>query len=208
MDYDWPGNVRELENVIERAVVLSTGLADRRRPGARSRAQQHAASRCRSSSCRPRASRSGRDHRLREAADRVDARSRRRRAEARRRAAAHQADDAERDDQAARHPSAPQARATAAEPRPRARRRLGRGHRRRATRSTTRSDRRGVGGQRCSSLSRLAPARPACCSFANICSYFAEDHVPPVVLPHVVAAVAAHRCAQAVVGDRAASGTR
>ena len=25
MDYAWPGNVRELENVIERAVVLSTG---------------------------------------------------------------------------------------------------------------------------------------------------------------------------------------
>jgi DNA-binding NtrC family response regulator len=25
MAYDWPGNVRELENVIERAVVLSTG---------------------------------------------------------------------------------------------------------------------------------------------------------------------------------------
>ena len=25
MDYRWPGNVRELENVIERAVVLSTG---------------------------------------------------------------------------------------------------------------------------------------------------------------------------------------
>jgi DNA-binding NtrC family response regulator len=25
MDYDWPGNVRELENVIERAVVLSSG---------------------------------------------------------------------------------------------------------------------------------------------------------------------------------------
>jgi len=25
MDYDWPGNVRELENVVERAVVLSTG---------------------------------------------------------------------------------------------------------------------------------------------------------------------------------------
>ncbi len=24
-DYDWPGNVRELENVIERAVVLTTG---------------------------------------------------------------------------------------------------------------------------------------------------------------------------------------
>jgi DNA-binding NtrC family response regulator len=25
LDYDWPGNVRELENVIERAVVLSSG---------------------------------------------------------------------------------------------------------------------------------------------------------------------------------------
>ena len=25
MDYHWPGNVRELENVLERAVVLSTG---------------------------------------------------------------------------------------------------------------------------------------------------------------------------------------
>jgi DNA-binding NtrC family response regulator len=25
MEYDWPGNVRELENVVERAVVLSTG---------------------------------------------------------------------------------------------------------------------------------------------------------------------------------------
>jgi two-component system response regulator PilR (NtrC family) len=27
LEYDWPGNVRELENVIERAVVLSTGPA-------------------------------------------------------------------------------------------------------------------------------------------------------------------------------------
>jgi len=26
MDYNWPGNVRELENVVERAVVLSSGL--------------------------------------------------------------------------------------------------------------------------------------------------------------------------------------
>jgi transcriptional regulator with PAS, ATPase and Fis domain len=25
MEYDWPGNVRELENVVERAVVLSSG---------------------------------------------------------------------------------------------------------------------------------------------------------------------------------------
>ena len=24
-EYDWPGNVRELENVIERAVIVSTG---------------------------------------------------------------------------------------------------------------------------------------------------------------------------------------
>jgi len=27
MEYDWPGNVRELENVVERAVVLTTGAA-------------------------------------------------------------------------------------------------------------------------------------------------------------------------------------
>jgi len=27
LDYDWPGNVRELENVVERAVVLSSGAA-------------------------------------------------------------------------------------------------------------------------------------------------------------------------------------
>jgi DNA-binding NtrC family response regulator len=26
LDYDWPGNVRELENVVERAVVLSSGM--------------------------------------------------------------------------------------------------------------------------------------------------------------------------------------
>src|ERR1019366_1007549 len=25
LDYDWPGNVRELENVVERAVILSSG---------------------------------------------------------------------------------------------------------------------------------------------------------------------------------------
>ena len=29
MDYNWPGNVRELENVIERAVVLSTSAEHR-----------------------------------------------------------------------------------------------------------------------------------------------------------------------------------
>ena len=49
----------------------------------------------------------GGHHRLREAADRIDARSGRRRPEARGGAAAHQADDAERDDQAVRHPPAP-----------------------------------------------------------------------------------------------------
>ena len=94
MEYDWPGNVRELENVIERAVVLSHRLADRRRSGAGSRAQQPAlpdaaVRRAARGHLVPRG-----DHRLREAADRVDARSGRRRAEARRRAPAHQADHA------------------------------------------------------------------------------------------------------------------
>ena len=108
MDYDWPGNVRELENVIERAVVLSPGRTlgtdlipenVRRAPRA-VRAARGAAARGHLAQ--------GRDRRLRAAVDRVGARGRRRRAEARRRAAAHQADDAQRDDQALRHPAAAQ----------------------------------------------------------------------------------------------------
>ena len=106
MDYDWPGNVRELENVVERAVVLSTAprigvelIPENVRktpvfqlPDVVGAARRHLVQ--------------GSDHRLREAPDRVDARSGRRRAEASGRAPAHQADDAERDDQAVRHPPA------------------------------------------------------------------------------------------------------
>ena len=87
MDYDWPGNVRELENVIERAVVLATGprigadlIPDHVRtaprvpdPEVRRAAGRHLVQ--------------GRHHQRREAADRIDARGRRRRAEAGRRAA-------------------------------------------------------------------------------------------------------------------------
>ena len=107
-EYDWPGNVRELENVIERAVVLSLGIADRRRPDPRPRAQQPALPDAAVHRAAGRHLVPRRHHRLREAADRIDARSRRRRAEARRGAPAHQADDAERDDQASRHPAAAQ----------------------------------------------------------------------------------------------------
>ena len=35
MSYSWPGNVRELENVIERAVVLSSGQRHYHRPATR-----------------------------------------------------------------------------------------------------------------------------------------------------------------------------
>ena len=106
IDYDWPGNVRELENVIERATVLTSGPADRRGPRAGQRAQQpqlpDAAVRgAARGDLLPR-----RRGVVPARADRVGARGRRRRAEARRGAAAHQADDAERDDQAARHPAA------------------------------------------------------------------------------------------------------
>ena len=102
MDYDWPGNVRELENVIERAVVLST----RPRIGARSDSRPHPLGAAVPHPEVRRAARrhlvQGRDHERREAADRVDARGGRRRAEARGGAAEDQADDAERDDQALR----------------------------------------------------------------------------------------------------------
>ena len=109
LEYDWPGNVRELENVIERAVVLSSGPAHRRRSRARPRPQQPAV---------PDAAvrRAARGHllprrgdRVSARADRIRARAGRGRSEARRRAPPDQADDAQRDDQAARHPSAPQA---------------------------------------------------------------------------------------------------
>ena len=123
-DYDWPGNVRELENVIERAVVLTSvprigvelipdhvqedaepaDAAAVRRPARRHLVQ-------------------GRDHRLREAAHRDDARGGRRRAEARGGTAAYQADHAERDDQAPRHPAPAQAQRA----RERKRRPVGRG---------------------------------------------------------------------------------
>ena len=50
MDYRWPGNVRELENVIERAVVLSSGTAGRR-PAASERFASPTASRHRPPCC-------------------------------------------------------------------------------------------------------------------------------------------------------------
>ena len=108
IDYDWPGNVRELENVIERADGADLGTAHRRRHGPRERAQQPPL---------PDAAVRGaaRGHLLPRRRgvvparpDRIGARGGRRRAEARRGAAAHQADDAQRDDQAPRHPAAAQ----------------------------------------------------------------------------------------------------
>ena len=168
MDYDWPGNVRELENVIERAVVLTTGprigpelIPDHVRtkpvfqmpqfvlPAGGDLVQ-------------------GRDHRLREAADRVHARGGGRRAEAGRRAAAHQADDAERDDQALRHPPAAPPGAERARDAAAARRRI-----------------------------PLLPFDPR-----DHPLVLGEDHVPPVVLADVVAAVLPHRGAQPLVGDQ------
>ena len=109
MSYDWPGNVRELENVdrargraLDRPPHRSGPAARPHRPSddlpdaaLRGAARRHFVQ--------------GRHHRFREAAHRVDARGGGRRAETRRRAAADQADDAERDDQALRHPAAAEA---------------------------------------------------------------------------------------------------
>ena len=80
--------------------------AHRHRPGARSRAQDAAVPDSGGHRSTGGHLVQGSDHRLRKAADRVDAGGRRRRPETRRGAPAHQADDAERDDQAVRHPSA------------------------------------------------------------------------------------------------------
>ena len=107
-EYDWPGNVRELENVIERAVVLTSGprIGVELIPGSRAQGAELPDAAVRRAAGGHLVQ--GRHHRFREAADRVDARGRRRRPEARRRAPAHQADDAERDDQALRNPAAPE----------------------------------------------------------------------------------------------------
>ena len=137
--YRWPGNVRELENVIERAVVLtSTPQID---PGphpgpgeirtvVRASALRHAARRDPVQE----------DHRRNGgAADRPRARRGRGRAEARGGAAPDQADDAQRDDQAPRDPLA--ARAAG-------RRRVARG----------RTDRSGAGRRRRVRSAGLGPA--------------------------------------------------
>ncbi len=58
MDYNWPGNVRELENVIERAVVLSSDRQHRRRSRFPTTCAPRRASASRTSSCRPRGCRS------------------------------------------------------------------------------------------------------------------------------------------------------
>ncbi len=57
-DYDWPGNVRELENVIERAVVLTSGSRIEREPGPRPRPADPRLPAAAVRACRPRGSRS------------------------------------------------------------------------------------------------------------------------------------------------------
>ncbi len=107
MDYDWPGNVRELENVIERATVLTSGsridadmIPDNVRNGRRFQMPQFVVPPEGISYRDAEASfQRGLIESALEAAGGVQ--------EARRGAAPHQANDAERDDQAARYPSAP-----------------------------------------------------------------------------------------------------
>ena len=110
MDYDWPGNVRELENVIERAVVLSTGnridadlVPDHVRSSKRFQMPQFVV---------PPEGISYKDAEIAFQRGLIESalEAGRGRAEARRGASSHQADDSERDDQAARHPAAPEAR--------------------------------------------------------------------------------------------------
>ena len=90
--------------------------AHRRRADSRARAQDADVQRSRVRRSAGRHLVQGRHERLREAADRIDARGGGWRPEARRRAAAREADDAERDDQAVRYPAAPEAGRTSALP--------------------------------------------------------------------------------------------
>ena len=94
---------RERDRACGRA---DDGAAHRHRPRARSRAQDTAVPDSGGHRSAGGHLVQGSDHRFRKAADRVDPGGRRRRPETRRGAPAHQADDAERDDQAVRHPSA------------------------------------------------------------------------------------------------------
>jgi DNA-binding NtrC family response regulator len=105
-EYDWPGNVRELENVIERAVVLSPGhsigvemIPDHVRKAPNFQMPQFIV---------PPEGISFKevitDFEKRLIESTLEAAGRR--PEARRRATPHQTDDAERDDQAVRDPSA------------------------------------------------------------------------------------------------------
>ena len=107
MDYDWPGNVRELENVIERAVVLTSQPRIDAEPDSGERT-------IRTDVPYPSFHRAaggdlvqGCHHQRREAADRVDAGGVGWRSEAGGGALAHQAHHVERDDQAVRHQAAP-----------------------------------------------------------------------------------------------------
>ncbi len=105
IDYDWPGNVRELENVIERAVVLSTGRGARPSSCSRPRCASAASRRPRR---RPAAADAAAQRHLVQGRGQPSTSGRsssgaagvRRRPEARRRAAAGQAHDAPRDDEA------------------------------------------------------------------------------------------------------------
>ena len=195
---------RERHRARRRAVDRA---AHRRRPRPRSRAQHAGASRCRSSWCRPRASRSRTSITdFEKRPDRVDARGGRRRAEARRRAAPHQADDAERDDQAATTSGragsarAMPADAPAPSPTPPS---LTIGRRRTSCRLRT-----------CGQTEATAPTSASGLVSVGVCSLrdhplvLAQDHVPPVVLAHVVAPVAAHARRAGARRRPAASGTR
>ena len=155
---------RERDRAGGRPVV---GPAHRRRSRARERPQQPALpdAAVRGSPRRHLLPRRG--DRVPARADRIRARAGRGRPEARRRAPPDQADDAQRDDQTARHPSAPQARRGGRRPR------RHRGRRRRDRRGS-RVSRSGLNRYvlRCTELTFRAPgAVGGCRSFVNIFSY-------------------------------------
>ena len=198
IEYDWPGNVRELENVIERAVVLSTGsridadlVPDHVRSSKRFQMPQFVV---------PPEGISYQDAEIAFQRGLIES-------------ALEQAGGVQKRAAELLHikPTTLNEMIKRHDIRPRRKRGVGRNGRRASDDPASTTDG-GHATKAKKSESIDAATRQSCASSAPRSALrpqpgehllvLPQDHVPPVVLPHVGAAVAAHRGAQAMVGDQ------